>query len=202
MPIRTNRGRAAVYRRLWAWPLRSPNHLAATIIGIAVVVIVFSSVIPAMVKGTKGGSATNGAATTSSQASGQVGVIPTGVPTISLPSKAPAPSSDPPSAAPDPDALLTAENWAEAFITRPADNSNATWLETLKPYTTEEELPVLKTVDPRNLPNALDGEVKLKASHADSVVYEIGLKGGAGGTLQMTLVKRNEKWLVHKYDRG
>jgi hypothetical protein len=202
MPIRTNRGRAAVYRRLWAWPLRSPNHLATTIIGIAVVVILFSSVIPAMVKGAKGGGATNGAATTSAQPSGQVGVIPTGVPTISLPSKAPAPSSPPPSAEPDPNAAITAQNWAEAFITRPADNSNDTWLETLKPYMTEEKLPQLKTVDPRNLPTALVGVMTLKESHDDSAVYEIGLKGGGGGTLVITLVKRNEKWLVHEYDRG
>ena len=35
MPIRTNRGRAAVYRRLWGWPLRSPRHL----IGLVVVVL-------------------------------------------------------------------------------------------------------------------------------------------------------------------
>jgi hypothetical protein len=202
MPIRTNRGRAAVYRRLWAWPLRSPNHLAATIIGIAVVVILFSSVIPAMVKGAKSGGANNGAAATSSQASGQVGVIPTGVPSISLPTKAPPPSSAPPSVEADSNAQITAQNWAEAFITRPADNSNATWLETLKPYTTDEELPILKTVDPRNLPDALEGVMTLKESHAGSVVYEIGLKGGAGGKLQMTLVKRNEKWLVHRYSRG
>lgn len=36
MPIRTNRGRAAVYRRVWGWPLRSPRHLAATLSVVAV----------------------------------------------------------------------------------------------------------------------------------------------------------------------
>lgn len=199
MPIRTNRGRAAVYRRLWAWPLRSPNHLAGTIVGIAVVVILFSSVIPAMVKGAKGGSTANGVGPTSSQVSGQVGVVPTGVPPISLPTKAPPPSSAPASAAPAPEAGLTAELWAEAWITRPADNKNATWLETLKKYTTDELLPQMATVDPANLPAALEGQVKVKESHSDSVVYQVGLKGG--GTLQMTLVKRSDKWLVHKYDR-
>ena len=199
MPIRTNRGRAAVYRRLWAWPLRSPNHLIATIVGFAVVIILFSSVIPAMVKGSRGTGTTNGAVTTSSQASGQVGVVPTGVPSISLPTKAPAPSSTPASAPADPNAELTAENWAHAWITRPADNKNATWLETLKEYTTDELLPQMATVDPANLPAALDGQVKVKESHSDSVVCEVGLKGG--GTLQMTLVKRSDKWLVHKYDR-
>lgn len=36
MPIRTNRGRAAVYRQVWGWPLRSPRHLAATLGVVAV----------------------------------------------------------------------------------------------------------------------------------------------------------------------
>src|SRR4051812_46486428 len=152
MPIRTNRGRAAVYRRLWAWPLRSPNHLIATIVGFAVVIILFSSVIPAMVKGSRGTGSTTGAVSTSAQASGQVGVVPTGVPSISLPTKAPSPSSAPPSAEPDPEAAITADLWADRWITRPADNKNSTWLETLKEYTTEELLPQMATVDPGNLP--------------------------------------------------
>jgi hypothetical protein len=164
------------------------------------VIIVFTSVIPAMTKGARGGGGgTNGAATTSSQTRGQVGVLPTGVPSISLPTKASSPASTPPSAAPDPEAAMVADLWSEKWITRPADGKNATWLETLKPYTTEEWLPQLKTVDPGNLPSGLDGAVKLKESHTDSVVYEVGLKGG--GALQMTLVKRADKWLVHKSDR-
>ena len=36
MPIRTNRGRAVVYRQVWGWPLRSPRHLAATLAVVAV----------------------------------------------------------------------------------------------------------------------------------------------------------------------
>src|SRR6187551_1920285 len=127
MPIRTNRGRAAVYRRLWSWPLRSPNHLIATIVGFAVVIIVFTSVIPAITKGARGGGANNAGATSTSQVPGQVGVLPSGVPTISLPTKAAPPSSAPASSPVDPDAAVTADLWAEAWITRPADNKNATW---------------------------------------------------------------------------
>lgn len=198
MPIRTNRGRAAVYRRLWSWPLRSPNHLIATMVGFAVVIIVFTSVIPAMTKGARGG-ATNVAGTSTSQVPGQVGVLPSGVPSISLPTKAPPPSATPSSAPVNPDARITADLWADAWITRPADDKSTTWLETLKPYTTEELLPQMATVDPRNLPTALDGVVTPKESHPDSVVFEVGLKGE--GTLRMTVVKRADKWLVHKYDR-
>ena len=46
MPIRTNRGRAAVYRRLWGWPLRSPRHLAASIIIFVVLVVTLGVIIP------------------------------------------------------------------------------------------------------------------------------------------------------------
>jgi hypothetical protein len=50
MPIRTNRGRAAVYRKLWAWPLRSPRHLAMAAFALAVLAIALcSAAVPAVV---------------------------------------------------------------------------------------------------------------------------------------------------------
>ena len=39
MPIRTNRGRAAVYRRLWGWPLRSPRHLVVALIQMVLILV-------------------------------------------------------------------------------------------------------------------------------------------------------------------
>ena len=39
MPIRTNRGRVAVYRKLWGWPMRSPQHLIATALVVLAVVL-------------------------------------------------------------------------------------------------------------------------------------------------------------------
>ncbi|PRY46919.1 hypothetical protein [Umezawaea tangerina] len=199
MPIRTNRGRAAVYRRLWGWPLRSPNHLIATIVGVAVVIMLFSSVIPAITKGAKGGGTTNGAAASTSQLPGQVGTVPTGVPTISLPTKVTPPSSTVPSAPVAPDAQIVAENWADAWVTHPAGITNAQWLDKLKTSTSDELLPRMATVDPANIPEALVGAVSPTESHEDSVVFEVGLKGG--GTLVMTVVKLPEGWRVHKYDR-
>ncbi|WNV82538.1 hypothetical protein [Umezawaea sp. Da 62-37] len=200
MPIRTNRGRAAVYRRLWGWPLRSPNHLIATIVGVAAVIMLFSSIIPAVTKGAKsGGTTTNGAVTRTSQLPGQVGVVPTGVPSISLTTKATPPSSTVPSAPVAPDAQLIADNWASAWVTHPAGITNAQWLDKLKDYTSNELLPRMATVDPGNIPAALEGKVGPTESHEDSVVFEVGLKGG--GTLVMTVAKLPEGWRVHKYDR-
>src|SRR5215470_16242342 len=54
MPIRTNRGRAAVYRRLWGFPLRSPRHLAGTAIAVAVLIIAIGIIVPQLL-GNKGG---------------------------------------------------------------------------------------------------------------------------------------------------
>lgn len=45
MPLRTGRGRAAVLRRIWGWPVRSPGHLAVTAVVIVVAVMVVSVVI-------------------------------------------------------------------------------------------------------------------------------------------------------------
>ncbi len=38
MPVRTRRGRAAVYRKFWGWPLRSITHLAITSIVMVIAV--------------------------------------------------------------------------------------------------------------------------------------------------------------------
>lgn len=46
MPIRTHRGRAAVYRRLWGWPLRSPKHLVGAVVLIGVVVTAVGFLLP------------------------------------------------------------------------------------------------------------------------------------------------------------
>ena len=77
MPIRTNRGRAAVYRRLWGWPLRSPRHLAASIIIFVVVVVALGVLIPKVLDRKPAGQTTAGGTPTSSQSQGtQVGQLP------------------------------------------------------------------------------------------------------------------------------
>src|SRR5689334_18788949 len=54
MPIRTNRGRAAVYRRIWGFPLRTPRHLAGTVIVVAALIIAIGVVVPQLL-GHRGG---------------------------------------------------------------------------------------------------------------------------------------------------
>jgi len=46
LPIRTHRGRAAVYRMFWGWPVRSPKHLAATVLALVVITIGAERALP------------------------------------------------------------------------------------------------------------------------------------------------------------
>ena len=202
MPIRTNRGRAAVYRRLWGWPLRSPNHLVVAIVVFAVAVFAISVIVPNAVSGSKGAKqgTTTGTGVSPSSGPGQVGVLPPASTSTPLPTKAPSPVATPSSAPPAADAVLVADLWADAFITHPAGITNEKWVEKLEPYTTDELLPRLKSVEPSLAPSELKSPLKVTASHAESVSFEADLESGK---LVMTVVKRPapEGWRVHEYTR-
>ncbi|GAA3870661.1 hypothetical protein GCM10022243_40020 [Saccharothrix violaceirubra] len=197
MPIRTNRGRAAVYRRLWGWPLRSPRHLAVTIIGFAVLIAVVSVVVPNAIE-----SKTTAAGTTSAPpttGAGQVGVLPaSGATTTPPPTKAASPTSAPPTAAVAPEAQIVAENWAEAFVSFKPGTTKEAWLKGLESYTSTEFFPQLASIDPANAPTVIKGVVKSTKSFTDSVEFEVPLESGK---LLLTVVKRPEGWRVHRYDK-
>ncbi|NKQ57374.1 hypothetical protein HFP15_31370 [Amycolatopsis sp. K13G38] len=197
MPIRTNRGRAAVYRRLWGFPLRSPRHLVATGIVVAVLITAIGIVVPHFLgnKGTSQGPSPvqirDPAATRQSS---------------SAPSPAPmstrltAPLLQPTSAAPNPDALNTAKAWAQAWVTHPAGMTNAQWLNGLRPYTTEEFLPQMSTVDPANIPaTRLTGEPVATASYTSSVQ---ALVPTDGPKLTITVSQTSAGWRVSGYDQA
>ncbi|MBW4719367.1 hypothetical protein [Saccharothrix obliqua] len=201
MPIRTNRGRAAVYRRLWGWPLRSPRHLIATIVGVIALVATTSIVVENAVGPRSGGNTAGGVLTTSpSGAPGgnQVGVLPSAGTTSPLPTKAPSPTAAAPSAPVSPDAQLAAEGWVDAWLDHPAGTTNAKWLEGLQRWTSDELLPTLKSVDPANVPSEIKSKVKAVRSTTDSVDFEADLETGK---LVLTVARLPEGWRVHKYSR-
>lgn len=201
MPIRTNRGRAAVYRRLWGWPLRSPNHLVIAIVVFAGVVFALGIIVPNAVSGSKGArQGATGTGVSSPAGQGQVGVLPTTSASTPLPTKAQSPTAAPPSAAPDVNAQLVADAWALAWVNHPKGITTDKWVDGLKELTTDELLPNLRSVDPANVPDELKGPVKLVESHPNSAKYEVDLENGK---LVMTVVKRPEPegWRVHEYTR-
>jgi hypothetical protein len=209
MPIRTNRGRAAVYRRLWGWPLRSPRHLVTTLVVVAVLAIVIA-VVSAHAGGAKpeqGGSAAPGSS---------IGATPTGTPngvgaggsatgdasTAPTTSAAPltrlsAPPQTPSSAAPSPEAVDVIKTWGEEWVHHPVGMTNAEWLAQMQPYTTQEFLPVMSTVNVANIDaTEVTGAPKVTKSYASSVE---ALLPTNSGRLDITAISTPQGWQVASY---
>ncbi|GGU79968.1 hypothetical protein [Lentzea flava] len=196
MPIRTNRGRAAVYRRLWGWPLRSPRHLAASIIIFVVVVVALGVIIPKVLD--RGPVTPTVAGQSTSPQGTQVGQLPSSG--ASLPTKQPPPSISASAAPPQADAQLIAELWAENWIKPPPDNDVNKWLAQLRPYTTEEFLAQMATIDPKNAPDKITQKVTPKKSFTSSADFEVGTDIGK---VVITLVKTpSNEWRVNSYTKA
>lgn len=199
MPIRTNRGRAAVYRRLWGFPLRSPRHLAGTAIAVAILVLAIGLVVPQVLgpkqvqKPTPAGIA---AESTSATTRGGTSATSSGP----MSTRLTAPLVQPTSAAPNPDALNVAKQWALAWVNHPAGITNAQWLDGLRPYTTEEFLPQMSTVDPNNIPaSRVTGEPTATQSFTSSVQ---ALVPTDGPKLSITVAQTPAGWRVTEYDQA
>ncbi|HET6504018.1 MAG TPA: hypothetical protein VFG87_24995 [Amycolatopsis sp.] len=200
MPIRTNRGRAAVYRRVWGFPLRSPRHLLGSAIAVAVLIIVIGVAVP-KVLGRPGGSSPAPAGAlgaTSSSAQSAPGNDSTTVP---FSTRLTAPLLEPTSAAPDPAALNVAKLWAQAWVNHPAGITNAQWLDGLRPYTTQEFLTAsMSTVDPQNIPaSQVTGDPVVTSSYTSSVQVVIPTDGPK---LSITVSKTDAGWRVSDYDQA
>lgn len=200
MPIRTNRGRAAVYRRLWGWPLRSPRHLVATIVGVIALIATISVVVPNAIGPKPGGGAagTSTVVTTGGSGGNQIGVLPTAT-SAPLPTKAPSPTAAPSSAPPSAGAQLAADGWVDAFSSfEPGKTTKEQWLAGLKPFTSEELFPRLASIEPANVPVVVDKAVKPIRSFTDSAEFEAKLEDGK---LVVTVARLPEGWRVHEFDK-
>lgn len=201
MPIRTNRGRAAVYRRLWGWPMRSPRHLAIVVFVAAVFVIAAGIVIPKLTgsNDTPTGAAaeTTSGTTTAPSASRPITPGATGGATTDLPTRITSPPSNPTSAPPAPAALDVARSWGRAWVDHPDGVTTEQWLEGLKPFTTEEQLTEMSSVDPRNI-----GATKVTAAPqpVESFTSSVKVKLSTDdGDLLVTVIDTPDGWRVAYY---
>lgn len=199
MPIRTNRGRAAVYRRLWGFPVRSPRHLVGTVVAVAVLVIGIGVAVPQLLGHREGGGGPTPAVVGSPESSTQRAI--TGSTTAPLPTRLTAPLAHPTSAAPSPEALNVAKLWAQAWVNHPAGITNAQWLDGLRPYTTEEYLnATMSTVDPENISaTKVTGDPVVSTSYTSSVQVVIPTDGPK---LAITVSRTNAGWRVSEYDQA
>jgi hypothetical protein len=206
VPIRTNRGRAAVYRKLWGWPLRSPRHLVTVCLFILAIVLFLGYILPRVTgKSQAAQEPPSSASATPSSLSptptqGAPGVIPpAGSASTSLTATRLSPSENKTPARADPQALSTASNWAKAFVKHegvPADQ----WLNALRPYTTDEYLATtLSKVDPSVVvAKQVTGEPEATPdSYTSSVTVHVPTDAKA---LSITLVKTTAGWRVNEHD--
>lgn len=193
MPIRTNRGRAAVYRKLWGWPLRSPVHLLTTALVVALIAVGVAFALPEG-QGSTGAEAPRGAAAPTRTTDAATTTPSTATTRLT------APQETPTSAPPAPEALRVAENWASAWVNTPAGVTTETWVKGLAPYTTDEYLPVMNSVDPRNVPaSRVTGEPRAKASYTSSVQVLVPTDGGE---LELSLIRTPIGWRVAGYNQA
>lgn len=206
MPIRTNRGRAAVYRRLWGWPLRSPRHLITAIIGLLVLAIVVAIVLQKGIHQHTTSTGATGASTsataTTSALSGNGGSL-TGGGTSASSSSVPvtqitqAPQT-PVSAPAAPAALGVIKAWGQAWVNHPVGMSTQTWLAQLAPYTEPELLGTMGSVDVANIAaTQVTGDPVVVHSYTSSVEATLATNGG---TLDITVVNTPTGWLVSTYN--
>ncbi|MDQ3403601.1 MAG: hypothetical protein M3548_09430 [Actinomycetota bacterium] len=206
MPIRTNRGRAAVYRKLWGWPLRSPKHLAIAAFVMALVLTGAGIVVPKLAgkNGAPVAVGPGGVISTSPTTTTKTGPKPDSGPggdntPSTVPTRltsTPVPTSAPPS----PEALDTAEKWAKAWVNHPDGVTSEQWLDGLRPYTTEEYIAVMATVDPANVPaREITGAPRSRTSFEKSVDAEVPTDRG---NLRITVIRTDQGWRVANYEQG
>lgn len=193
MPIRTHRGRAAVYRKFWGWPVRSPAHLAGTVLVAVIVAVGIGAVLP--------GKHRDGTARAVQSSSSRV-IASAPAPASALDgsglraARVPAGPTSPAPAA----ALSVARSWVQAFLTVGKGTTSAQWVEQLRPFTTDDLLPELRSVDPANVPAAqiIDAPrtVSVSAGSAEVDVPTTAL------VMRLLVVSTPAGWRVASYERA
>lgn len=202
MPIRSPRGRAAAYRALWQWPLRSPARLAVTGVAVLVVVLGVSTALTAInpptptPTGAVTGSTTAPGTTRTSRPASSGAPVPTALPPVAELTPSSLPVSSAPAAA-----LEAAARWSAAWVRPPDGTPAADWIEGLRPFTTEEYLGVLGTVDPGAVPaTVVTGPARAVRVAVSSVDVEVPTD--ALTLLVLVVRTENGDWRVSGYDRA
>jgi hypothetical protein len=192
VPIRTHRGRAAVYRSFWGWPLRSPTHLAGAVLLLSVFAVGLGLVLPS------GGHDPATAAPSSHTRVNQFDPASrAAVPGTGLGNLVP---STPQSAQAPAEALSTAVSWVDAFLTAPDGITSARWAEQMRPYTTDEVFPVLLSVDPSNVPKGhVSGSPRTVSAGAGKAEVDVPT---TAMVVRLLLVPTPSGWRVAGFDKA
>lgn len=184
-PIRSNRGRSAVWRSLWAWPLHSRTRALITLV-VVVLALVLVGQIVSVGRGNQ-----------------------TAPPAPPRPAPAPkAPSAPPPSApAPEPgpitaagppapqEALRDAQGFMAGWVAHATAPTPGSWVAGMAPYTSPEYVGQLATIDPANVTAArLVGDPTV--TRVDDAVVELDWPTDSG-LIHLTLIHPTGPWQVN-----
>jgi len=191
VPIRTRRGRAGAYRALWEWPLHSPVRLFGCLVVLTLVVVGISTVGGLLGGGT--GRSTGALGPAAPSAAARPPAVP-GPPAELTPTTLPV--ADVP-----PVALAVAQRWTEAWATHPPGVTPEQWTAGIAPYTTEEYLAVLASVDPANVPGTrVTGPAQAVEVRPEAVRVQVPTDAVR---LELLLVQSAPgDWRVSGYDRA
>jgi hypothetical protein len=191
VPIRTRRGRAGAYRALWEWPLHSPLRLFGCLVVLTLVVVGIS---------TLGGLAGGGGGRPSGALAPAAPSAAARTPAAQGPPAELTPATLPPADAP-PVALAVAQRWTAAWATHPPGVTPEQWTAGLAPYTSEEYLGVLASVDPGNVPGTrVTGPAQAVEVRPEAVRVQVPTDAVR---LELLLVQVGPgDWRVSGYDRA
>lgn len=191
MPIRTHRGRAAVYRRLWGWPLRSPKHLVTAVIVLAAAATIIGFMLPEPLPARN--------YRDREQATEQYQAAPAPPTRTPAPPTFSVPDTPPPPAPADPAGLKVVEAWGKKWATHPPGTSSAQWVEGLRPYTTDEFITEMASVDPANVPStAIIGPPQPLRSTANAMSARLSTDAG---DIEVDLMRTPQGWRVSGYNK-
>lgn len=191
VPIRTHRGRAAVYRKFWGWPLRSPRHLAGTVLVLAMLGFGLGHALPEPEPLTAPPAPAEGSRSHQSVLGSRPELAEVGLPrqARSLPPRVPAPDA----------ALAVARSWVRAFLTVPKGVTAEQWAEQLRPYSTDDLFPELRSVDPANVPVAqMIDQPRTVSVAQDSAEVDVPT---TAVVVRLLLVSTPAGWRVASYER-
>lgn len=182
MPVRTARGRAAAFRRLWGFPLRSYRHLVATVLTVLVVAVGIGAASAALHPHTP---------PTPPRAQQPAPHPP---PPPARPAPAPDPSSVPEQPV-TPEAMQAATEFGSRWVQHPTGIPTEQYLAALQPLTDPEYLLELSTVDPARVPDTQlvgpPAPIRATADTADIAVPTDAQQ------LHLALARTPDGWRVH-----
>lgn len=181
MPVRTHRGRAAAFRRLWGWPLRSYAHLVTTVLAVLAIAVGI-------------GAASTALHPHRPPAPPRQPAAPPPAPARPAPAP-PAPQPTPEQQPVDPTAMQTAVEFGTRWTQHPPGMPAEQYLAGLQPLVDPEYLLELSTVDPARVPDTrlVGPPVPIRAT---SDTAEVALPTDAQ-PLHLALARTPDGWRVH-----